>query len=358
MQLFFVCLFSFLFLLTNNLNASADISDNLKTDRQRFEFIAKYQKAIVNVTSANLVEEITSPVQNIKGTGAGFIYKGTNFVVTSTNAINDINSIEVSLNNNQKWPARLVGMDYDTGIAVVEILTQSKDIAANIIDFMPVKEIKTGATVYMIGNPIGKGLNFATGNIVAQPRIMRNQKGDFLDDIIEISLVYPASWSGSPVFDLSGRVAGIYTNLFDWSGTYRYSGYLLTAETVTFIADTLINKGIVKRPWLGVKLISLTPYLANILSLPINEGAIITEIAKSAPAYNAGLRGPEREMKLGNRVIPVSSDIIVAIDGEVVDSDKTAQKILMKKGVGAEVTLSVFRDKQISKIKVKLEEKK
>jgi len=353
---FFILLFLFVF---NYEIYSSEVNEHGRLDKNKLDFISRYQKAIVNVTSVNLLEEITSPLLNIKGTGTGFIYKNTNYVITSTNSINDINSIEITLYDGQKWPARLVGMDYETGIAVIEILSQSKDIIPVVpLVFLPVNEVRTGISVYMLGNPIGKGTNFSTGNVVAPPRIMKNQKGDFLDDIIEVNMVFPASWSGAPVFETSGKVIGIYSNLFDWMGAYKYSGYLLSEETVNFISELLIAKGFVKRPWLGVKLIPLNAYLANILSVSINEGAIITEIHKNSPSFFAGLRGPEREMKIGNRSIPVGSDIIVAIDGEIVDSDKAVQKILLKKGVGSEVLLSVYRDKQIHKIKVKLEEKK
>lgn len=338
---------------------SKSINQQAVLDKERLDFINRNQKIVVNVTSANLYEEITLPNQNIRGTASGFIYKGTNYVITTTNAISDINSIEVSLYNRQKWPARLVGIDQDTGIAVVEILSQSKEISStNINNYLSPNQINVGETVYLMGNPLGIGTSFSSGILISPPRTIKNQKGEFIDDVMEISLNLPASWSGSPVFDVNGNILGMYTNLFDWTGTPKFSGYVLTNETLQIIADTLIKKGVVRRPWIGVKVVTLNAYIANVLSLPINEGVIITDVQKNSPANIAGLKGPEREMKIGNRTLPVGSDIIVAVDGEVVDSDKTFQKILMKKGVGAEVFLSVYRDKKIQKIKIKLEEKR
>jgi S1-C subfamily serine protease len=252
----------------------------------------------------------------------------------------------------------LVGADDLTDIAVLEILAPQEVLAA--VPPLPLgitKDLKVGQAAFALGNPFGTGPTVSAGVIHAPRRSVSTPSGRLIDSVIQTDISIHSGNSGGPLIDSSGRVIGINTLIFGDPRELLGLGFALSSEVVQDVASQLTTTGRVSRPWLGAKLQAVEPALAGILGLPVERGAMITDVVEKGPVDRAGMRGCNKELRLGNRRYPVGGDIIVAIDGEGVESDAAVIQVLSRKKPGEEVLVSFYREERLRRFRVRLEEK-
>ncbi|MEA3386084.1 MAG: trypsin-like peptidase domain-containing protein [Thermodesulfobacteriota bacterium] len=330
----------------------------LTTDEQHtVKLCKKLSRGVVNVTStAVALNSYLDPVPH-KGSGSGFILDHLGHILTNHHIISDTHSIEVILADGCKWPARLVGTDSETDLAILELRAPQKELESITPMQLAATKLSIGRKVFALGDPFGTGYTVSQGVISSLRRSISRPDGRVVHDVIQTDISINPGTSGGPLVDSSGRVIGINTLIFSPSKHIPGVGFAISFETIEWVAPQLISKGYVARAWLGANLQNVTPALAKLLDLPVEKGAIVINVTHGGPAAEAGIKGSEKDLRLGNRLYPVGGDIIVAIDGEEVKSDTAAIRILLTKEPEEEVLVSIYRGDRLRRLKVRLGKK-
>ncbi|MGQ9745908.1 MAG: S1C family serine protease [Dissulfurimicrobium sp.] len=315
-------------------------------------------KSIVNITSLAVTQDMALAPFPPKGCGSGFIIDYQGHVVTDAHIISDIHSIEVTFNDGRKWPARLMAVDPDTDIAVLQVLAPPKELEK----FPPLslgitKDISPGRAIIAFGNPYGLGYTVSCGVLQGPVRSVATPDGRVVDLVIQTDISINSGNTGGPLVDLSGRVIGMNTLIFTPTGQSSGTGFAISSEIIQNVVSQVVSKGKILRPWIGVKLSAVTPVLARVLNLPVEKGVMVTDVIQNSPAARAGMEGSKKELRLGNHIYPVDGDIIVAIDGKPMDSDVAVIRFLQTKEPGDDIQISFYRDRQLKTVKFRLEQR-
>jgi len=326
-------------------------------EKHTVKLCKKLSRGIVNVTSTAIaLDSYLAPVPH-KGSGSGFILDHLGHILTNHHVISDTHSIEVILSDGCKWPARLVGTDSETDLAILELRAPQKELESLAPMQLAATKPGIGQMVFALGNPFGTGYTVSQGVISSIGRSISRPGGRVVHNVIQTDISVNSGTSGGPLVDSSGRVIGINTLIFSSSKHIPGVGFAISFETIEWVASQLISKGCVARAWLGANLQNVTPALARLLDLPVEKGAIVINVTHGGPAAEAGIKGSEKDLRLGNRLYPVGGDIVVAIDGEEVKSDTEAIQILLTKEPEEEVLVSIYRGDRLRRLKVRLGKK-
>jgi S1-C subfamily serine protease len=330
----------------------------LTTEEQHtVDLCKKLSRGVVNITSTAVApDSYLDPVPH-KGSGSGFILDYLGHVLTNYHVISDAHSIEVILSDGCRWPARLVGTDSETDLAILELRAPQKELESLAPMQLAATKLGIGQKVFALGDPFGTGYTVSQGVISSLGRSISRPDGRVVHEVIQTDISINPGTSGGPLVDSSGGVIGINTLIFSPSEHIPGVGFAISFETIEWVASQLISKGCVARVWLGANLQNVTPAVAKLLDLPVEKGAIVINVTPGGPAAEAGIKGSEKDLRLGNRLYPVEGDIIVAIDGEEVKSAAEAIRILLTKEPEKEVLVSIYRGDRLRRLKVRLGKK-
>lgn len=288
-----------------------------------------------------------------KGTGSGFVWDDNGNIVTNfhvvQSAIQDGGGARVALADNSVWSARLVGAEPSKDIAVLKI-----DAPRDRLKPIPIGEshdLQVGQKVFAIGSPFNLDQTLTSGVISGLGREIQAVTGQAIQDVIQTDAAINPGNSGGPLLDSAGRVIGINTAIFSPSGTYAGIGFAVPVDTVNQIVPELIKAKKADRPGLGIRPWDdgLVQRLRDrgVLDKP---GVLVRDILLES-ASKAGLRGTratdDGQIELG--------DLIVAIDGEAVESMKDLVRIVGAHKPGDEVTVRVERDGKGIDLKVTIQ---
>jgi len=310
---------------------------------------------VVNVTSVVIQRDFFyNPIPR-EGAGSGSIIDTSGHILTNHHVIRDSTKLEVTLSDGSKWPARFVGADPDSDLAVIKIDAPKEKLT--VIPTGDSSRLKVGQKVLAIGNPFGLGQTLTTGIISSLGRSIRSEAGVLIQDVIQTDAAINPGNSGGPLLDSTGKIIGINSAIISPTGASVGIGFAVPVNTAKRILPDLIKKGHVSYPWIGVSVYPLIPEFAEYLGLKVKRGAVISEIIKGGPADRAGLRGGDRQVQVGNSLIPVGGDVVVEIDGEKVTSSDDLIRIIREHRPGESVELKILRKGESSRIKVTLGEK-
>lgn len=150
---------------------------------------------------------------------------------------------------------------------------------------------------------------------------------------------------------------GINTAIFTPSGGSVGIGFAIPINTAKRILNELITKGYVAYAWIGIDTQTLLPEFAEALSLPVRRGVLVARVARGGPAHQAGIRGGTQRVEVGNAILVVGGDILVAVDGEKVESAEAFHQIMKTKRPGDQIRLTLWRGREKREIEVKLGER-
>jgi S1-C subfamily serine protease len=188
--------------------------------------------------------------------------------------------------------------------------------------------------------------------VSALGRVIESPNERFIGEIIQTDAAINPGNSGGPLLDLSGRVIGVNTAILSASQSSAGIGFAVPVSTVQRVVPELIARGYYAHPWLGVRLLDVTPEWVDILEqagmdVPVTQGVLLTEVIAGAPAERAGLRGGQRQVRVGNSILPVGGDIIIALDGEPIASTQELTTFLdTRTQIGQTVQVTFIRDGQ------------
>jgi 2-alkenal reductase len=279
--------------------------------------------------------------------GSGFIYDDQGHVVTNFHVVEGATRVLVTFADDTEAEASVIGTDQDSDLAVLRLA----DVPAEILRPVTLGDsshVQVGQRAIAIGNPFGDYEQSMTVGIVsAVGRVVRSPTSQFSNaQLIQTDAAINPGNSGGPLLNSQGQVIGVNTMI---QSTVRQS----------------FARGRYAHPWLGIRGWTIETYLAEGLNLPVEHGALISEVDPDGPSKKAGIRGgdPQKEvlMDIPGHPAPVpvaaGGDIIVGIDGQPVDGMDDIITYLQSTEVGQTVVLKILRDGKEIEISVKLAER-
>uniref|UniRef100_A0A832EL60 Trypsin-like serine protease n=1 Tax=Desulfacinum infernum TaxID=35837 RepID=A0A832EL60_9BACT len=308
-------------------------------EKNNIELYEKLSRGVVNITSTVLERDFFFNIVPRQGAGSGSVIDERGYILTNHHVIEDARKLEVTLFSGKKYPAKFIGSDPNSDIAVLKIDAPKKDLT--VIPMGSSKDLKVGQKVLAIGNPFGLGQTLTTGVVSSVGRTLRAPGGALVEDVIQTDASINPGNSGGPLIDSSGFMIGVNTAIFSPTGANVGIGFAIPIDTVKQVVKELIEKGSYGYPWIGATLMTLSPGLADALQLSVSKGAMIVELVPGGPADKAGLKGGKTRAQVGNYIIVVGGDIIVGVDGTAVESTEDFMRVLRRYRPGDKVTLDV-----------------
>jgi serine protease Do len=254
--------------------------------------------------------------------GSGFIISSDGYVVTNNHVVEHASNVTLTLDDGRTVPAKVVGTDKKTDLALLKI-TEGGNFPH--VDFAT-KEPRIGDWVLAVGNPFGLGGTVTAGIVSARGRDIG--AGPY-DDFLQIDAPVNRGNSGGPTFDTQGNVVGVNTAIYSPSGGSVGIGFAIPAEVAKDVVASLKEHGSVSRGWIGVQIQPVSPEIADSLNLKGTKGALVAETQSGSPAASAGIK---------------SGDVIVAVNGDHVDSPRELARRIAALGPDKKVDLTYLHD--------------
>jgi serine protease Do len=255
--------------------------------------------------------------------GTGFVIDPSGYVVTNNHVVGEAAKVTVVLQDGTNYPARIVGRDPRTDLAVLKIKAE-KPLPS--VAFGDSSAAQVGDWVVAVGNPFGLGGTVTTGIISARGRDIHS--GQF-DDFLQIDAPINRGNSGGPTFNLNGQVIGINTAIYSPNGGSVGIGFAIPANVAKTVIAQIEAQGKVSRGWLGVQIQEVTPAIAASLGLRDMHGAIVALVSPDSPGGKAGLK---------------QGDVVLAFDGRQVKQLRDLPRLVADAAPGTTAALSVWRD--------------
>jgi serine protease Do len=252
--------------------------------------------------------------------GSGFIFSKDGHIVTNNHVVAGASEIRVKLRDGRRFDAEIIGADERSDVAVIKINAPNLSVAT----LGDSDAVRVGELAFAIGTPMELPYTFTSGIISAKGRTLA--LGGYYDEFIQTDTSINPGNSGGPLCDIDGRVVGINTLI---SGINRGVGFAIPINTAKNIAEQLITKGHVSRPWLGISITSLEEdsQLRQLFS-GIDQGVVLRGIEPGAPAHRSDL---------------IPGDVITKVDGKSVGVSADLQREILGKKIGQSVELEIWR---------------
>jgi serine protease Do len=257
--------------------------------------------------------------------GSGFIIDPGGYIVTNNHVAANSKKITVILQDNTRHPAKVIGRDEKTDLALLKIEAKEK---LPFVTWGDSGEAKVGDWVMAVGNPFGLGGTVTAGIISALGRDIN--EGPY-DDFIQIDAPINRGNSGGPTFNLNGEVIGINTAIYSPSGGSVGIGFAVPSNTAKSVVEQLRENGHVTRGWLGVAIQGITPNIAKSLGINTDQptGALVSSVTPNSPAAKAGIK---------------QGDIIAAAGGRPTKTVHDLPRLVAATPPGEKLDLAIRRD--------------
>lgn len=270
------------------------------------------------------------------GSGSGVIINEEGYIVTNHHVIDKAEEIEVTLSDNRKYKARLVGSDETTDLALLEI--DAKNLTA--LPLVNSDQVNVGQWVMAVGNPFNLTATVTAGIVSATARNININRNKFaIESFIQTDAAINRGNSGGALVNLQGGLIGINTALMSPTGTYSGYGFAIPSNIVSKVIEDLLEFGTVQRGYLGVQIRNVDGALARDLGLDRLEGVYIDSVMAGSAAEEAGLR---------------SRDVVTAVNNGEVTTTPELQERVARYRPGDEIQLEVIRDGKTIEIPVTL----
>jgi S1-C subfamily serine protease len=266
------------------------------------------------------------------GSGSGFVFTPDGFILTNSHVVHGAARIEATLHDGQKLPARIVGDDPQTDLAVIHVNT---DLLES-VEFGDSSAIQVGQLVVAIGNPFGFQTTVTAGVVSNLARSFRSQTGRLIDNIVQTDAALNPGNSGGPLVDSQGRVVGVNTAIIPMAQGICFA---IPSNTAQFVAARLIRDGRIRRSYIGFagQNVPLHRRLVRYHQLDVDTGVLIVGLEPNSPAKEAGLE---------------EGDLIVGFDGKPIFTIDDLQRLLTEERVGVTSSISIIRGTSLLKYEV------
>jgi len=285
------------------------------------------------------------------GTGSGSLIDDQGHILTNDHVIAGAEgrggNITVRFGGDRAFPARIVGRDVDTDLAVIQVVNVPRELL-RVVQLGDSNQLAVGQKVLAIGNPFGLDRTLTTGVISGLQRPIRSRLNRLIDGAIQTDASINPGNSGGPLLDSQGRLIGVNSQILSPSGANAGVGFAIPVSIVRRVVPQLIQTGFVNRPRLGVNTRDVERLNAQ-GQLPVEDGVLIVEVDPTGSAAQAGLQGLQQTDN-GE----ISFDIITAINGERIRNTDDLTRFLDRQEVGATVQVEIMRGNRRMTIPVRL----
>lgn len=330
--------------------APAGITDpaSAPDEQNNIEIYRTLSPGVVNVHSTTYARDFFGFVDAREGSGSGSILDQEGNILTNYHVIENAQKLSVSLGGQKDYPAKLIGGDPDTDLAVIRLLEKPRE-PLTVISLGDSDKLAVGQKVLAIGNPFGLDRTLTTGVISGLQRPIRARNNRPIEGAIQTDASINPGNSGGPLLDSHGRMIGINSQILSPSGASAGVGFAVPVNIAKRIVPQLIRSGTVTRPKLDFVPRDIETIKGQV-ELPVSDGVMVWQVAPGGAAANAGLRGvtqtEDGEVALG--------DIIVSLDGEKVGNSDDLYRLLEKHQPGQSVTVEVVRNGRRMTVQVRL----
>ena len=269
--------------------------------------------------------------QRREGLGSGVIVSEQGYVLTNHHVVESVDQIEIALADSRKVPAKVVGTDPETDLAVLKIEAQKLPA----ITFAKAEQVRVGDFVLAIGNPFGVGQTVTLGIVSG---LGRSHLGiTTFENFIQTDAAINPGNSGGALVDASGNLVGINTAIYSQTGGSMGIGYAIPVSTARLVMEQIIQKGSVTRGWIGVGVQDVTREIAESFKLSATGGVLITQVERGGPADKGGV-------KLG--------DVLLTVNGKRVADSTAMLNSISTLQPGEDAKLKVYRNQAENELTV------
>ena len=283
----------------------------------------------INPNSPDLSDDDNGTSANF---GSGFIISPDGYILTNTHVIKGMTNIKVTLNDKRQYPAKLIGQDEKSDVALLKIQAQNLPT----VKIGNPDELKSGEWVAAIGAPFGFENSVTSGIVSAKNRTLPD---DGYMPFIQTDVAINPGNSGGPLFNLKGQVVGINSQIYSRSGGFMGISFAIPINVAMNVADQLKATGKVERGQLGVVIQEVSYDLAKTFGLDKPTGALVAKVLAGSPAEQGGI-------KVG--------DIIRSVNGSEVRSSSDLPMTISSLKPNQTVKLGVWRKGQMHEVEIKL----
>jgi S1-C subfamily serine protease len=263
-----------------------------------------------------------------QGGGSGFVFTPDGLILTNSHVVHEASRIAVSLPDGRRFPARLIGEDPGSDLAVIQIDVPTHDSSGLAVASLgDSQRLRVGQLVIAVGNPYGFQYTVTAGVVSALGRSLRSYAGRMIDDVIQTDASLNPGNSGGPLVTSDGQVVGVNTAMIPMAQGLCFA---IGINTAKFVAGRLLQYGRIRRSYIGVEAQTapLHRRLVRFYDLPKESGVIVLGVTAGSPGQKAGLR---------------EGDVIVALDGKPVAGVDDLHRLLTDARVGVNTPLVVLR---------------
>ena len=269
------------------------------------------------------------------GMGSGFIISEDGYVVTNNHVVENARQVVVRLPDRQEFDAEVIGTDPRSDLAVLKIDGRRLPTLSLAED----GDVKVGQWVLAIGSPFSLDFSVTAGIVSALGRSLPTETGDNYVPFIQTDVAINPGNSGGPLFNLSGEVIGVNSQIFTRSGGSIGLSFAIPTSVVRNVVAQIQETGGVERGWLGVSIQDVDRNLADSFGLDRPRGALIAQVGQDSPAERAGLQ---------------SGDIIVSFAEETIETSADLPHVVGLIAPGTEVTAVIVREGEEQTIRVEV----
>lgn len=264
--------------------------------------------------------------------GSGFIISPDGYILTNAHVLAEMNEVSVKLTNKKEYPAKVIGTDSYTDVALLKI--EGKDLPT--VKVGDPQTLEPGEWVAAIGSPFGFESSVTVGVVSAKGRLLPN--GSYVPFIQTDVAVNPGN-SGGPLFSTSGEVVGINSQIYSQTGGYMGISFAIPINIAMDISNQLKENGKVTRGWIGIHVQELTVDLASAFGLKEPNGTLVSSVQKGGPADKAGIQ-------LG--------DVILSLNGQDIGQAADLARVVGASKPGTTVKAEIWRKEKLLTVQLTL----
>jgi S1-C subfamily serine protease len=253
-------------------------------------------------------------------TGSGFVIDTAGHILTNAHVVDGASKIEVTLGNSDTSApvsAQVVGKDPSTDVALLKVNVPSDQLHP--LTLGDSSSAQVGDPVVAIGNPFGLDRTVTSGIVSALQRQIKAPNGFTINNVIQTDAAINPGNSGGPLLDANGHVIGINSQIESPGGGGNVGiGFAVPINQAHQVVQQLLSGKSVQHAYLGISGTDLTPQLADVLNLPVKQGALVQSVVPGGPADKAGVKGGNATVSIAGQQVRAGGDVITAIDGKPV----------------------------------------